>query len=58
MPPMKLIYQFKICLEETRLPAWRRIQVPSRYTFRDLHVAIQGAMGWFDRHLRRGQPAQ
>jgi len=30
---------------------WRRIQVPSRYTFWDLHVVIQDSMGWFDYHL-------
>jgi len=30
---------------------WRRIQVPERYSFWDLHVAIQDAMGWLDYHL-------
>ena len=30
---------------------WRRIQVPERYSFWDLHVAIQDAMGWKDYHL-------
>jgi hypothetical protein len=30
---------------------WRRIQVPERYSFWDLHVAIQDAMGWKDAHL-------
>jgi len=51
MPPKKMIYQFKITLKEVSPPIWRRIQVPSTYTFRDLHVAIQDAMGWFDYHL-------
>lgn len=51
MPPKKLIYQFKITLKETRPAIWRRIQVPSTYTFWDLHVAIQDAMGWLDCHL-------
>ena len=51
MPPKKMIYQFKITLKETHPPVWRRIQVPSTYTFWDLHVAIQDAMGWFDCHL-------
>jgi hypothetical protein len=32
-------------------PIWRRIQVPETYTFWDLHVAIQDAMGWLDYHL-------
>lgn len=30
---------------------WRVIEVPSTYTFWDLHVAIQDAMGWLDYHL-------
>ena len=51
MPHKKMIYQFKITLKETHPPVWRRIQVPSTYTFWDLHVAIQDAMGWFNRHL-------
>jgi hypothetical protein len=35
------------------LPVWRRILVPSTYNFWDLHVAIQDAMGWEDRHLHQ-----
>lgn len=45
------VYQFRIELNETAPLIWRRIQVPDRYTFWDLHVAIQDAMGWLDRHL-------
>ena len=47
------IFQFKIVLEpeSNNPPIWRRIQVPSVYTFYDLHVAIQNAMGWNDEHL-------
>ena len=45
------IYQFRIGLKDTRPPVWRRIQVPEIYTFWDLHVAIQDAMGWQDKHL-------
>ncbi len=44
------VYQFKITLR-VRPPIWRRIQVPETYTFWDLHVAIQDAMGWEDAHL-------
>ena len=51
MPPEKMIYQFKITLKEVSPPVWRRIQVPSTYSFWDFHVAIQDAMGWFDCHL-------
>jgi hypothetical protein len=45
------IYQFKITLEGIRPTIWRRIQVPDFYSFWDLHVAIQDAMGWTDTHL-------
>jgi hypothetical protein len=45
------VYQFKITLKGIRPQIWRRIQVPETYTFWDLHVAIQDAMGWFDGHL-------
>jgi len=45
------VYQFKITLKSIRLPIWRRSQVPGDYTFWDLHVAIQDAMGWWDEHL-------
>jgi hypothetical protein len=45
------VYQFKISLIGTEPPIWRRIQVPETYTFWDLHVAIQDAMGWKDSHL-------
>jgi len=45
------VYQFKITLKGIKPPIWRRIQVPETYTFWDLHVAIQDAMGWIDYHL-------
>jgi hypothetical protein len=45
------VYQFKITLKGIKPPIWRRIQVPETYTFWDLHVAIQDAMGWTDTHL-------
>jgi hypothetical protein len=48
---VKRVYQFKIVLREIEPPIWRRIQVPEEYTFWDLHVAIQDAMGWKDYHL-------
>ena len=43
--------QFKITLKRSKPPIWRRIVVPDNYSFWDLHVAIQDAMGWFDGHL-------
>ena len=45
------VYQFKITLLEISPKIWRRIQVPEKYSFWDLHVAIQDAMGWQDKHL-------
>lgn len=51
MAPKKEIYQFKVTLKDVKPPIWRRIQVPSTYSFWDLHVAIQDVMGWFDCHL-------
>ncbi len=48
-PP--LVYQFLIVLCRTEPLVWRRIQVPETYSFWDLHVAIQDAMGWLDCHL-------
>lgn len=47
------VYQFKITLEGISPPIWRRIQVLDRYSFWDLHVAIQDAMGWEDYHLHQ-----
>jgi len=47
------IYQLKIVLEDIKPTIWRRIQVPENYTFWDLHVAIQDAMGWCDCHLNQ-----
>ena len=45
------VLQFKITLSSVKPPIWRRIQVPGNYTFWDLHVATQDAMGWTDTHL-------
>jgi hypothetical protein len=45
------VYQFKLVLVGVEPPIWRRIQVPETYSFWDLHVALQDAMGWLDYHL-------
>lgn len=47
----KSIFRFRIGLKEIEPEIWRRIEVPGSYTFWDLHVAIQDAMGWHDYHL-------
>lgn len=43
--------QFKVTLMDISPPVWRRIEIPASYTFWDLHVAVQDAMGWLDYHL-------
>jgi hypothetical protein len=48
---LKLAYQFKVELLGITPSLWRIIEVPSTYSFWDLHVAIQDAMGWLDYHL-------
>ena len=45
------VFQFRVELLHITPPIWRRIQVPKSFTFWDLHVAIQDAMGWKDSHL-------
>lgn len=47
----KLTYQFHVTLRGIEPPIWRKFQVPARYSFWDLHVAIQDSMGWLDSHL-------
>jgi hypothetical protein len=48
-PQHLLVFRVELIL--VPLPVWRRIAVPSRYSFWDLHVAIQDALGWEDCHL-------
>lgn len=45
------IYQLKVFLKETKPPIWRRFQVRSRITFRELHKTLQVVMGWWNYHL-------
>jgi hypothetical protein len=51
MKTQKHALRFKITLLGHSPRVWRRIEVPSTYSFWDLHVAIQDAMGWLDYHL-------
>ncbi len=53
IPTQALVLRFRIELQETDPLVWREIEVPGDYTFWDLHVAIQDAMGWLDYHLHR-----
>ncbi len=48
---MQHVFRFRIELRGIAPPIWREIDVPSSYSFWDLHVAIQDAMGWLDYHL-------
>ena len=45
------ILQFEVSLADVAPRVWRRIEVPASYSFWDLHVAVQDAMGWLDYHL-------
>ena len=44
-------YQFKITLNDSSPVIWRWIVIPRNATFFELHLAIQGAMGWTESHL-------
>jgi hypothetical protein len=45
-----MAYKAYIALTETP-KIWRAIVVPNSYTFSDLHMSIQSAMGWSNTHL-------
>jgi Plasmid pRiA4b ORF-3-like protein len=51
MASKKQLLRFRIELQGIAPSIWREIVVPSSYSFWDLHVAIQDAMGWLDYHL-------
>lgn len=51
MAKQRSVYRFKVELLYIEPAIWRVIVVPESYTFWDLHVAIQDAMGWLDYHL-------
>jgi len=42
---------FRVSLLDIEPEIWREIEVPATYSFWDLHVSIQDAMGWLDCHL-------
>jgi hypothetical protein len=46
-----LIHVYTVRLLGIEPVIWRRIEVPEDYSFYELHVAIQDAMGWLDYHL-------
>lgn len=44
-------YVLKITIEGTHPPVWRRIVVPEKITFEELHNIIQIIFGWENEHL-------
>jgi len=47
----KQVYQFKITLKDVEPAIWRRVQVESDITLRQLSCILQASMGWFGGHL-------
>ncbi|MFF6787360.1 plasmid pRiA4b ORF-3 family protein [Streptomyces sp. NPDC012510] len=41
----------RITSRDSRPPIWRRLEVPSGITLRELHDVIQAAFGWEDYHM-------
>src|SRR5262245_14476966 len=48
---MRRVLEIDLVLDIVEPRVWRRLQVPSTLTLRDLHHAIQITMGWLDYHL-------
>lgn len=46
-------YRIRVELEDVELPVWRLLRVPGSLAFSELHVVLQAAMGWEDRHRYR-----
>ncbi len=44
-------YILKIVLEDTHPPVWRRVVIPERISFYELHLVIQCLFGWENCHL-------
>ena len=49
--PSDQVYQLKVTLQEIEPPIWRRFQVVGSATLADLHLVLQGVMGWENYHL-------
>lgn len=44
-------FQLKIQLIAIKPAIWRRVLVPTTFSFQEMHAVFQGAMGWQDSHL-------
>jgi len=51
MPDPEMVYQFKVMLDGSEPPVWRRFQVKADVTFEMLHFILQAVMGWEASHL-------
>lgn len=52
-----MTYQFKIQIKGiTHPPVWRRVIIPAKYNFLDLHNIIQVSFGWYNAHLYQFSP--
>ncbi|WP_372776546.1 plasmid pRiA4b ORF-3 family protein [Mangrovibacterium sp.] len=50
-------YQFKVQLDGiSKPPVWRRVVVPSHYTFDYFHTILQDVFGWEEEHLFQFSP--
>ncbi|MGM0508720.1 MAG: plasmid pRiA4b ORF-3 family protein [Fusobacteriota bacterium] len=49
------VYRVRITLRDIEPKIWRVIEIPANYTFFDLNVAIQGAVGWKGYHMHEFQ---
>lgn len=52
-PKHDFALRFRVDLVLLPQPVWRRFLVPASASFWDLHVAIQDAMGWEDKHIHQ-----
>ncbi len=46
-----MAYIIKVTIENTHPPVWRRILIPEKTTFEDLHEVLQTAFGWENEHM-------
>ena len=52
-----MTFQFKIQIKGiTHPPVWRRILIPAKCNFHDLHITIQASLGWYNAHLFQFSP--
>ena len=55
--PQPFSVTVRVDLAGAKPPVWRRLELPSTLRLDELHGVLQGAFGWTDRHLHRGDTA-